>query len=205
MTAMIQHLRTPMVLPIAAGVTVGLFLLMRELISVPMVERIEAEEPPRFAINVEVEPIDPEPRIPITEIPPVEPPPPVQRLTVDRAVPTDPGDHVSYVLPPVDPPVVGTGDGPIRIDRNPSPTLRIEPVYPAREASRGNSGSCTVIFDITPQGRTTNIRALDCDSRAFEQATMNAVSRWHYNPQIENGEPILFRGATTRLDYRLDG
>jgi len=205
MTAMIQHFRTPMVLPVAGAITVGLFLMMRDLIAVPGMERVEVEDPPSYAINVEVEPVDPEIRTPITEIPPVEPPPPVRRLTVDRAVPTDPGEGVTYALPPVEPPVVGTGDGPIRIDRNPSPTLRIEPVYPAREASRGNSGSCTVIFDITPQGRTTNIRALDCDSRAFEQATMNAVSRWHYNPQIENGEPILFRDATTRLDYRLDG
>ncbi|MFT6462543.1 MAG: protein TonB, partial [Maricaulis maris] len=95
-----------MVLPIAGAVTIGLFLMMKDLIAVPGVERVAVEEPPSYAINVEVVPIDPEVRTSITENPPVEPPPPVQRLTVERAVPSGPAHGVSYELPPVDPPVV---------------------------------------------------------------------------------------------------
>lgn len=205
MTAMIQHLRTPMVLPIAGAVTIGLFLMMKDLIAVPGVERVEQSETPRFVINDVPDDTELDVRIDITEIPPVEPPPPIERLPVDRAVPTDPGEGVTYALPPVAPTEISGTGGLVTPDRSPMPIVRIEPVFPAREASRGNSGSCTVIFDITPQGQTTNIRSLACDSRAFEQATLNAVSRWRYNPQIENGEPIYFRGATTRLDYRLDG
>ncbi|WP_291842169.1 energy transducer TonB [Maricaulis sp.] len=205
MTAMIQNLRTPIVLPVAAAITVGLFLLMRDLIAVPMVERVQEVETPRFSINEVPEDDLPDVRVQIVDIPAVEPPPPLERLPVDRAVPTDPGAGISHALPPVEPPVLNNRDGLTRVDGNPVPIVRIEPVYPAREAERGNSGSCTVIFDITPDGSTTNIRALSCDSGAFERATVTAVSRWRYNPQVENGQPVLFQGATTRLDYRLDG
>ena len=45
----------------------------------------------------------------------------------------------------------------------------------------------------------------DLASQAFERATINAVSRWRYDPQVRNGEPVMFRGATTQLVYSLDG
>ena len=77
MTAMIQNLRTPMVLPVAAAITVGLFLLMRDLIAVPMVERVQQSETPRFVINDVPDDTELDVRIDITEIPPVEPPPPI--------------------------------------------------------------------------------------------------------------------------------
>ena len=205
MTAIVQNLRTPMVLPIAGAITVGLFLLMRDLIAVPMVERVQEADTPRFVINDVPEEIVPDVRVTLVDIPAVEPPPPVARLAIETSLPTDMSGGITYVLPPVDPVEVTTTEGLVPIDRSPVPIVRIEPVYPASEASRGNAGSCTVMFDITPQGTTTNIRPMACDSRGFEQATLNAVSRWRYNPQVENGEPILFRGATTRLDYRLDG
>lgn len=203
MTAIVQNLRTPMVLPIAGAITVGLFLLMRDLIAVPMVERVQEVDTPRFVINEVPDDETPDVRVTLVDIPAVEPPPPVTRLVIETTLPTGVTDGISHVLPPVDPVEVRNTDGLVPIDRSPVPVVRIEPVYPASEASRGNSGSCTVMFDITPQGTTTNIRPVTCDSRGFEQATLNAVSRWRYNPQVENGQPILFRGATTRLDYRL--
>lgn len=205
MTAMIQYFRTPMVLPVAGAITVGLFLLMRDLIAVPGVERVEVAELPPVEINFDVVDIEPD-RTRRPDLVEVVAPPPMPTIETPRsAAPDNPGLGGNFVLPPVATTDVSLRRGLVSPDRSPVPIVRIEPVYPAREASRGNSGSCTVIFDITPLGQTTNIRPMTCDSHAFEQATMNAVSRWRYNPQIENGEPILFRGATTRLDYRLDG
>jgi len=205
MTAMIQHFRTPMVLPVAGAITVGLFLLMRDLIAVPEVERVEVPDAPPIEINFDVVEIDAD-RTRDPELVEVVAPPPMPTVETPRsAAPDNLGSIDSFALPPVQPTEISHAGGLVSPDSSPVPIVRIEPVYPAREASRGNSGSCTVIFDITPLGQTTNIRPMTCDSRAFEQATMNAVSRWRYNPQIENGEPILFRGATTRLDYQLEG
>lgn len=205
MTAIIQNLRTPIVLPVAATITVGLFLMMRQMIDVPFVAPDEVVEVPPIEIRFDVVETDPD-RTPEPEFVPVDIPPPMPVPNTPRsAAPDMSGMGVNYALPPVEATVISATGGLVSPDRSPIPIVRIEPVYPAREASRGNSGSCTVIFDITPQGTTTNIRSLACDSRAFEQATMNAVSRWRYNPQVQDGEPILFRGATTRLDYRLDG
>ncbi len=203
MTAIIQNLRTPMVLPVAATITVGLFLMMRQMIEVPFVAPDEGVEMPPVEIRFDTVEAEPD-RTREPEFVPVDSPPPMPTPATPRsAAPENPGLGDNYALPPVEPTVISAAGGLVSPDRSPVPVVRVEPVYPAREAARGNSGSCTVIFDITPQGTTANIRSLACDSRAFEQATVNAVSRWRYNPQVQDGEPILFRGATTRLDYRL--
>lgn len=205
MTAIVQHIRTPLVLPIAGAVTVGLFLMMRQMIDVPFVAPDEVAEMPPVEIRFEIVDVEPVRTRPPEFVEVVTPPPLPVPDTSRSDAPDHPGSDVIYTLPPVQPTEISATEGLVSPDRSPVPIVRIEPVYPAREASRGNSGSCTVIFDITPQGSTTNIRSLACDSRAFEQATMNAVSRWRYNPQVQDGQPILFRGATTRLDFRLDG
>ena len=205
MSMSLHPVRTPVVIPVAGAVTVGLFIMMNNLIDIGPVTPEIVEETPPIQIRFEPEPEDPIRIRDQFEITQLDPPPPPQRLDVPRSavdiMPT--GDN--YTLPPIEVAVVNAGSGLVNIDRQPSPSVRIDPVYPASEASRGRPGECTVVFDITPEGRTTNIRPTDCTSRAFEQATMNAVSRWRYAPQVRNGEPTLYQNATTRLVYSLDG
>ncbi|MDF1769390.1 energy transducer TonB [Maricaulis sp.] len=205
MTAIVQNLRTPIVLPVAAAITVGLFLMMRQMIDVPFVAPEVVAEAPPVEIRFDVVEIEAD-RSRRPEFVPVAVPPPAPVPDTPRSAAPENFDGVdNYRLPPVDTAEISTRGGLVSPDSSPVPIVRIQPVFPAREAARGNSGSCTVMFDITPQGTTTNIRPVACDSRAFEQATLNAVSRWRYNPQVQDGEPILFRGATTRLDYQLNG
>lgn len=201
---MTSMLRTPLVLPVAGAVTVGLFLMMRGLIDIGPVEPEEAPDPLEVVLSFEVAPVEPKPRIEIDEIPEVEAPPPIERIPVETGAPDGEFLNTRYELPPVDPSVTDiASNGTFSADGNPVPLVRIEPVYPARPAERGLEGQCMMIFDITPQGTTANVRALSCSNTGFEQSSINAVRRWRYSPQVENGQPTTFRGATTQLVYRL--
>ncbi len=205
MSMSLHPVRTPVVIPVAGAITAGLFIMMNNLIDIGPVTPELVEERPPVQIRFEPREEDPVSIRDSLEITQLDPPPPPPSLEVPRsAVDTLPaGDN--YALPPIEVAVVNTGGGLVNIDRQPAPRVRIDPVYPASEASRGRPGECTVVFDITPEGRTTNIRPSDCTSRAFEQATLNAVSRWRYDPQVRDGQPVLYRNATTRLVYSLDG
>ena len=205
MTATLQSLRTPLVLPVAAVITVGLFLMMRQLIDIGPMRPVVAEDPLQVTINVV--PADREVIHNLTpEFVDVVAPPPLPTFTTDSSPVTAVPSDVSYRLPEVGPAVIETSrSGIINTNRPMSPTVRIEPVYPARAAERGLEGQCTVVFDITPQGTTANVRPLDCSSSLFEAATVTAVSRWRYNPQVTDGQPTMFRGATTQLVYRMEG
>ncbi|WP_417493795.1 energy transducer TonB [Maricaulis sp.] len=204
MTATFQSLRIPLVLPLAAIMTVGLFLMMRQLIDIGPVEPVVEVEPPAIEIRFDPadEEIDRSPDIIHVEPVPLPPAPPT------RDAPSSPVDALpgtgGHVVAPVGRSEI-SGPGSIVISqREPVPVVRVQPMYPPRAAERRLEGQCSVLFDITPQGTTTNVRALDCSSSLFERASINAVANWRYSPQIEAGQPIMYRGATTQLVYRLD-
>jgi protein TonB len=204
MTATFHTLRTPLVLPVAGAVTVGLFLMMRQLIDIGPWQPDPVEDLPPVEIRFDVEPYDPPDPLTPDDITRVDPPPPPPRVDTPRAAVDAVQSDVSWTLPSIEPAVVSGGAGLVNIDRQPAPRVRVQPVYPAGAASRGQEGECTVVFDITPEGRTANIRAQSCTSRAFERATVNAVAGWRYDPQVRDGEAVIYRGATTQLVFTLD-
>lgn len=204
MTATFHSVRTPLVLPVAGAVTVGLFLLMRQLIDIGPYVPEPVEEMPPLQIRFEVDPVEIEDRVEMTEFTELDPPPRPPSIETDRAAVEAIPDGSRWALPPIEAVEISTGGGLVNIDRQPSPRVRVQPVFPANEASRGRNGVCTVVFDITAEGRTANIRARDCTSPAFERATINAVSGWRYDPQVRDGEPVIYRGATTQLVFSLE-
>ncbi|WP_300528169.1 TonB family protein [Maricaulis sp.] len=200
---MTAYLRTPLVLPAAAIITVALFLLMRSLIDIGPVPLIETDERVPVEMNVEVDPVEPRTGREFEIVDPVDPPPPVETSEVDRAVPDPVSPAENFTTPPIDDPVLEEFSGRIPVDGDPTPTVRVSPVYPTVLADRGVEGQCTMMFDIMPNGRTSNVRALDCTNRGFERASIRAVQNWRYDPQVRNGEPVIYRGATTQLIYEL--
>ena len=197
--------RIPLVLPVAATITLGLFMMMRGLIDVGEVSIPVIEAMPEIVINFEPDPVVIDDGIDITDIKPVEPPP-VQPDVRDTE--TDMGDIVGetfvYTVPPVE-----TGGLEMNTvftrDSAPQPIIRIQQVYPSRPLTQGLEGACTVVFDITTLGTTSNVRVSSCTDQAFARASINAVRGWRYNPQVSNGEAILYQGASTILVYEIDG
>ena len=195
--------RLPLVLPVAGAITIGLFVMMNGLI---YVEEVRLEQPvnvPDF--HMADIPIEPDPDIRLAPEPPepIDPPPPPPDFSTD-SMPVDPvGDTIRYQAPPIGGPDIVTNDGLLRTTSNPQPVVRIEPTYPSRAQMRGTEGQCTLVFDITTGGRTANIRASACTSSVFEQSSIRAVANWRYNPQIRDGQPTLYQGATTVLVFRM--
>jgi len=197
-------LRTPLVLPLAAGATVGLFLMMRALIDIGPV--VFEEAPPELDIVMNLEVPDAEVRTPrpMPDAETIDPPPAVRPSEVERAVPDSTAMTTNYEVPAIDSPTLSSTEVNFSRDGNPTPVVRINPSYPTLMAERGIEGQCDMIFDILPNGTTTNVRVLSCTNRAFERTSVRAVERWRYNPQFRNGQPITFQGARTQLLYALE-
>jgi len=197
--------RIPLVLPVAATITIGLFMMMRGLIDVGEISIPEVEDMPEIVINFEPDPVVIDDGIDMSVLEPVEPPP-VQPDYRDNETDVGEigGESFVYTAPPVETGGLDFSTTRFQVDTDPQPVVRIEPSYPSRAINRGISGACTIVFDITSLGTTSNVRASSCTDQAFAQASINAVRGWRYNPQVSNGEAILYQGASTTLVYQLD-
>ena len=187
-----SSLRLMFGLPIAAVITIGLFLGMNSLVST------------EGKISPERQIYDPVINADIPE--PDAPPAPIDErapIIDDRIVP----DRVD-VTPTTD------GDRPVFRDENPAPApdpgpivnpgavltpiITIEPIYPERCASRGIEGHVLVEFDVTGDGAVTNARILSSTSRCLNKSAIAAVTRWRYSPT-----GTVHRGQKVTLTFQL--
>lgn len=140
--------------------------------------------PPQLLERIEVPPPPPSVDIPVTDRP-IEP--------VARAEnPDNVFDPKPYIVPTVF--VITPADA------DPTPLVRVPPIMPPR-ANR--SGHCRVSFDIGPDGKPYNVRALACSQSLFERAAIRSVGKWVYRPKIENGLPVTRTGLETVIRFRL--
>lgn len=128
----------------------------------------------------------------VTELPPLQGP------ARDAVVPipnTYPGPQVLQL----------DGGVPMGSDRDAVPLVRVEPVYPPREAARGTEGWVRVQFDIAASGAVTHVVAVESEpGTAFDKAAVDAVARWRYNPSIVNGQAVERVGMQTLIRFTLE-
>jgi protein TonB len=192
--------------PVAAIITVFLFVLMQRLILVEGAPPEENVEDRQFSINDEVAEVEARRRdTTIDDVQQVDPPPPPPQIERQRAEqPSEGLATVMGAIPDFEAPQLNSDSVSFSVsDRDAQPLVRIEPQYPMRAAERGVEGSCWVRFDVTPDGTPTNIDIYRCDSSFFERASTRAVERWRYNPKVQDGVPVARRGVETRFDFRL--
>lgn len=192
--------------PIAAAVTVALFLIMRNLIIPDAVEIEEAGDQLRFTINDEVAEVEARRRdTTIDDVDQIDPPPPPPQIERQAAEQPQEGlDTIVGQIPEFDAPQLNSDSVSFSVsDRDAQPLVRIEPQYPPRAAERGLEGTCAVRFDVTPDGTPTNVTILNCSSSMFERASIRAVERWRYQPKVENGVPVARRGVETQFNFQL--
>ncbi|MHA6289244.1 energy transducer TonB [Maricaulis sp. CAU 1757] len=193
-------------IPVAAIITLVLFIVMTKLIFVEGAISDDEVEDLEFTINDEVAEIEARRRdTTIEDVQQVQPPPPPPQIERQRA--EQPAEGLATVMgaiPDFDAPQLNSESVSFSVsDRDAQPLVRIEPQYPMRAAERGVEGSCWVRFDVTPDGTPTNIDITRCDSSLFESASRRAVERWRYNPKVQDGVPVARRGVETRFDFRL--
>ena len=88
----------------------------------------------------------------------------------------------------------------------------VNTVYPPGARSKKVTGSVTLKYDVSSEGRTQNIRILETKlsppylPRSFERAAITAISRYRYKPTVRvEGEDIKVmnvRDVRCRIDFK---
>ena len=67
----------------------------------------------------------------------------------------------------------------------------VEPRYPRSRAARKTRGWVEVEFQVNPDGETSDVKILGSSPpEVFDEAALDAVSRWRFKPQVVDGEPV---------------
>jgi len=166
--------------PLAAVLTVLLFLAMRAMISKEFQPQ-DKSETATFEINPKVEDITIVTRQTVIDkverviTPP--PPPQIERAKADK--PTEKIASIEGSIPTFETPKIDAQSFDIKVsDRDAQPLVRIPPQIPTRFLSGDNSGYCKAEFDVSPQG-------------------------WKYNPKIVDGRPVARSGVRTTVQFDL--
>ena len=186
--------------PAAAFVTGLLFLFMSAMIRQEL-ELAEDQDAININITAQIEDSDlnsarKDFQRPTLDAPP--PPPPAVNDPSNR-----PNlDAVGAAIPEINADLnIGTGFNP---DRDAQPLVRIPPQFPDRCQSRADSEEVVVVqFDVTPDGQTTNIEAIDSTNSCFNRAATRSVERWKYQPKIVDNEAQWRRGVVTQIKFQL--
>jgi len=191
--------------PLAAVLTVGLFLAMRALISKEFQPQ-DKQEVASFEINPKVEELKIIERETVIEqvqqviTPP--PPPQIERAKADK--PTERIASIEGAIPEFETPKIDATNFKIAVsDRDAQPLVRIPPQIPTRFLSGDNSGYCTAEFDVSPQGKPFNVVTTRCTSSQLKSATIKSIQKWKYNPKIVDGRPVARSGVRTKVEFRL--
>lgn len=91
-------------------------------------------------------------------------------------------------------------------DYDARPLVRIPAQYPQKCMRKAASlETVLVAFDVTVEGTTENIRALDASNPCLVPSAEASVARWKYTPMIIDGAPAPRKGVETLFTYKLSG
>jgi protein TonB len=83
-------------------------------------------------------------------------------------------------------------------------TRFVPPVYPPKALSRGQEGEVRVRITLDTSGRVAAAQVVSATPPdVFDQAAVDAVRKWRFEPVMRNGRPIEASIATT-IRFRPD-
>jgi len=92
---------------------------------------------------------------------------------------------------------LGKGLGPVfditKIDQAPTVRSHVPPDYPLDLRRRGVFGSVVVEFVVDQEGNVVLATATESTNPAFDNAAVNAVTRWKFRPGKKNGRAVNTR------------
>ena len=200
---MTVYSRVTGVVMLAAGVTIGLFLVMKvlvtgqeyaieeELASIGIdFVRVERDEESQTKDRALKRP---------SKVEPEEPPPPPKltqpnRPNVDKASMS--ADMGAFNL-------AGLNlNAPV--DGDTLAIVRVLPRYPSRALSRGIEGWVLLEFAIDELGLAVNPVVIESEPTGiFDRAATSAVKRWKYRPMIEDGRPRIRPGVRQLISFEI--
>jgi len=143
------------------------------------------------------------------KVPPKPRPDDQQRLSnlVDSVIPgSGTGVMASSLSFDFGAPSGGPGSGPatVRMASSLVTIVRVAPVYPREALMKGIEGYVDVLFTVTESGSVANPTVLAAvPAGVFEAATLAAVSRWRFQPEVRNGRPIAIP-VQSRVSFTVD-
>ena len=188
---------------LAAGVTIGLFLIMKVLVTGQEYEieeelasigidfvRVERDEESQTKDRALKRP---------SKVEPEEPPPPPKltqpnRPNVDKASMS--ADMGAFDL-------AGLNlNAPV--DGDTLAIVRVLPRYPSRALSRGIEGWVLLEFAVDELGLAVNPVVIESEPPGiFDRAATSAVKRWKYRPMIEDGRPRMRPGVRQLISFEI--
>lgn len=218
-------IKQPLILLSACLVNALLFLVIHQMVSktplvastvqaLNLIDFIRLQQAPEQIEQQRQKKIKPEPPPPPDKAPPaarVEPKTPqpapmkMELPAPDIRLPSSlPG--VPYTGDYLQTPAVRPDTAPVEAPALPqivtgiTPTVRIEPQYPARALRAGIEGEVTVEFTIAIDGSVKDIEIVAADPpQIFDKEVLKALKRWKFPPQSEGGRTVEKRA---RQDIR---
>jgi len=78
------------------------------------------------------------------------------------------------------------------------------PVYPPQAKQAGMEGNVVVRYNVSVDGRVINARVDSAQPPGvFEEAALDAVRSWRYNPALKDGEPTSVENIVSTVRFRL--
>ena len=200
---MTVYSRMMSVVMLAAGVTIGLFLVMKVLVTGQEYEieeelaaigidfvRVERDEESQTKDRALKRPSKVEP----------EEPPPLPKLTQPNRPNIDKAS-MSADLGAFD--LAGLNlNAPV--DGDTLAIVRVLPRYPSRALSRGIEGWVLMEFAIDELGLAVNPVVIESEPPGiFDRAALSAVKRWKYRPMIEDGRPRMRPGVRQLISFEI--
>jgi len=139
--------------------------------------------------------------------PPLEAPPTTD-MTPDAPAPGDvSGPTLDIAAPRVSTSVkmaLGASVGTAVGDTDAVPLMRVEPRYPPAQLQDGVEGWVRVRFGIGKGGKTRDVGVIDSKPAVvFDEAAVNAVRKWKYQPRVVHGQQVQRHGLTVRLVFKV--
>ena len=188
---------------LAAGVTIGLFLIMKVLVTGQEYEieeelasigidfvRVERDEESQTKDRALKRP---------SKVEPEEPPPPPKLTQPNR--PNVDNASMSADMGAFD--LAGLNlNAPV--DGDTLAIVRVLPRYPSRALSRGIEGWVLLEFAIDELGLAVNPVVIESEPPGiFDRAATSAVKRWKYRPMIEDGRPRMRPGVRQLISFEI--
>ena len=200
---MTVYSRMMVVVLLAAGVTIGLFLIMKVLVTGQEYEieeelasiginfvRVERDEESQTKDRALKRP---------SKVEPEEPPPPPKLMQPNR--PNVDKASMSADMGAFD--LAGLNlNAPV--DGDTLAIVRVLPRYPSRALSRGIEGWVLLEFSIDELGLAVNPVVIESEPPGiFDRAATSAVKRWKYRPMIEDGRPRMRPGVRQLISFEI--
>jgi len=197
--------RLPAAVALACLVTFGLFWAMQALIGVTG-ELKEGSPPPTIdfvRLRKDNQPELKKREPPKREKPEQPPPPPDMSMARSNLNAGDAMAGLGSLMEDVGNLGEGLGTG-AGSDRDVVPLVRVRPDYPMRALQREIEGWVAIVFTITKIGSVKDARVHSSSNPLFDNAALQAVRKYKYNPKIENGEAVERPGVKVLIRFEME-